>query len=245
MGAGFENQPFKKQRRVMSKLSELYKAMETLRNMVPNAARNIESEVSQAEEELIRDEILPILEHKIEPALREVQREVVLVVDYKPGEPIRVALSRKVRIDEMADAKLITPHATGEKIGQPVVGKEPQKRDSSAHEPTKKITNTTKGLRVTFSDGTVVCRTTAIDTFKAVLQRIGLERVHPLRIMHNGYNLVSRKMHPLESGRIFQHELDGWYIYSNISNKDKKRDLQKISARLHLNLNIEEGKPGV
>lgn len=78
---------------------------------------------------------------------------------------------------------------------------------------------------MTFADGTMVCMSTAIDTFQAVLQRMGLDRIHALGITHNGYILVNHNKHPLEPGRIFQHELDGWYIYNNMSNKDKKDDL--------------------
>ena len=44
-------------------------------------------------------------------------------------------------------------------------------------------------------------------------------------------------------GRIWQHECDGWYVYSNISNGTKKEDLQRISDYYHLGLKIEEGKP--
>lgn len=62
--------------------------------------------------------------------------------------------------------------------------------------------------------------------------------------MHAGSDLVSKAMIPPVQDRIFQHEIDGWYIFSNISNEDKKKDLQTISDRLHLNLKIEDGKPG-
>jgi len=44
-------------------------------------------------------------------------------------------------------------------------------------------------------------------------------------------------------GRIWQHECDGWYIYSNISNGTKAEDLKRISDHYHLGLKIEEGKP--
>ena len=44
-------------------------------------------------------------------------------------------------------------------------------------------------------------------------------------------------------GRIWQHECDGWYIYSNISNSQKAEDLKRISDHYRLGLKIEEGKP--
>ena len=58
-----------------------------------------------------------------------------------------------------------------------------------------------------------------------------------------GYNLVDKKKRPLVPGRIWQHECDGWFIYSNISNQTKIDHLKQISKALHLHLKIEEGKP--
>ena len=59
----------------------------------------------------------------------------------------------------------------------------------------------------------------------------------------NGFNLVGKEKRPTVPGRIWQHECDGWYIYSNISNDTKKDDLQRISDYYHLGLKVEEGKP--
>lgn len=70
----------------MSRLSNLYNAIETLRSEGV-ATDDLEEKVSLAEEEIIKNEILPILKQRIEPALQEVQRQLVLVVDYKPGNP--------------------------------------------------------------------------------------------------------------------------------------------------------------
>ncbi len=59
----------------------------------------------------------------------------------------------------------------------------------------------------------------------------------------NGFNLVGKEKRPTVPGRIWQHECDGWYIYSNISNGTKKDDLLRISDYHHLGLKVEEGKP--
>ena len=44
--------------------------------------------MSDLEENIIKKEILPIVTETIAPALKQVQRELVLVVDYVPGIPI-------------------------------------------------------------------------------------------------------------------------------------------------------------
>ena len=229
----------------MSKLSDLYTAMDKLRSVGVDINENLERTVSKAEEDIIKAEILPVLKQKIEPALQEVKRELVLVVDYKPGQPIKVALSRKVKIGDIEDATPITPREqASESLGQPVVSEERDVPTQETHEPTRQVINHTKGLRITFDDGTTICRSKAIDTFKEALRRIGFERVHDLGLTHAGCDLVSKTMVPPVQDRVLQHEIDGWYVFSNLSNEDKKKDLQTISERLSLNLKIEDGKPG-
>ena len=221
----------------MSRLSELYKAMETLRKENIDLT-DVEKQVSELEEEIIKKEILPVITESIEPALKDVKRELVLVVEYHPGEPISVALSRKTKISEMTGAKVLTPRSS-----TPVKSEE-EPEEVTPHEPTKRIENVTKGMKVTFPDGTVIWHRAAIDTFINTLRKIGLKRVADLGIKHGGgYDLVSKSKRPTVPGRIWQHECDGWYIYSNMSNSTKADDLKYISDYYHLGLKIEEGKP--
>ena len=222
----------------MSRLSDLYKAMETLRKEGLSLNEDLERQVNELEESIIKKEILPIVTQTIEPALKQVQREVVLVVEYHPGEPISVALSRKTKISEIMGAKTLIPRSS-----TPIKSvKEATKEEP--HEPTKHIENTTKGMHVTFPDGTVIWHRAAIDTFINALRKIGLGRVHKVGIYHGGgYNVVSKEKRPPKPNAIWQHECDGWYIYSNISNSQKAEDLQRISDYYHLGLKIEEGKP--
>ena len=91
----------------MSRLDDLYKAIETMRREHLSTA-DLEAKVSLAEEEIIKNEILPVLKQNIEPALQPVKRELVLVVDYVPGNPLSVHLSRKRNFAaEIPDAKEI------------------------------------------------------------------------------------------------------------------------------------------
>ena len=77
----------------MSRLSDLYKAMETLRKEGLPVTDDLEIKANELEEDIIKKEILPMLSRTIEPALQPVKRELVLVVDYVPGQPLSVHLS--------------------------------------------------------------------------------------------------------------------------------------------------------
>lgn len=109
--------------------------------------------------------------------------------------------------------------------------------------PNKQEKDSGRGFCVIFPDGSYICDRKAIVTFIDTLRKIGLERVHKVGITHGGgYNLVSKEKRPVEPNRTWQHECDGWYIYSNISNSAKIDDLKRISDYFHLGLKIGESK---
>lgn len=221
----------------MATLKELYTTLKSLRDMNLPVDDKLLKAADNLEEKIIKEEILPALSQNIEPQLSEIQRDLVLVVEYHPGEPISVALSRKTKISEIMGAKTLTPRNS-----TPVKSEE-KTPETEPHEPTKHVENKTKGLRVTFPNGTVVWHKAAIDTFVETLRIIGFDRIPQVGIMHNGYNLVSKEKRPPTPGCIYQHECDGWYIYSNMSNQRKISELKIISDYYHLNLVIEEIKP--
>ena len=223
----------------MTKLEKLYSIIENSREVGVKLSKDVLQQVEELEEGIIKEERLPALGNDIAPRLEPIKRDLVLVVEYHPGEPISVALSRKTKISEIMGAKTLTPRSS-----MPVKSEE-EPTEVKPHEPTKHIENTTKGMRVTFPDGTVIWHRAAIDTFIDALRKIGLGRVHKVGIYHGGgrYNVVSKEKRPPKPNAIWQHECDGWYIYSNISNEKKAEDLKRISDHYHIGLKIEEGKP--
>jgi len=218
----------------MSKLEEIYQSIDTLKKYGVKINKEQLQAFDEFEEKLIKEEVLPALSQDIAPRLNPIKRNLVIVVEYSPGQPINVALSRKVRISDFSDAKSLTP------MSLPVSSDEKpkQKVDKSG----RRVKNHTKGMKVTFADGTVVWHRKAIDTYIDTIKRIGYERVSSLGIKHGEYNIVSRQPRPTEHGRIWQHEIDGWYIWTNSSNLQKSNDLKQISDHYSLGLTIEEGK---
>ena len=103
---------------------------------------------------------------------------------------------------------------------------------------TQEQSSSPKGLRIIFPNGDVISNRWAIEAFIDTLKRIGLERIPQVGIKHSGYNLVSTDKRP--NGN-WQREINGWYVYSNISNDVKCEDLRKISNSLNLGLKVEDG----
>ncbi len=77
----------------MTKLEKLYSIIENSRD-VEVLPKGVLQQVEELEEGIIKEEILPALSSDIAPRLNPIQRDLVLVVEYHPGEPISVALSR-------------------------------------------------------------------------------------------------------------------------------------------------------
>lgn len=221
-------------------LQDLYDIIEKSKRWGLALGEDFIRQINEAEENIIREQILPIIGLDIEPTLSHIQRNLVLVVEYQPGEPVKVALSRKTNISQIVDAKPIV--AKPYKLSIPVTGGAPAQA-MELHEPTKTIKNHTKGLKVTFPDGTIVCHKTAIETEIDVFRRIGFERVSKVGLMKAGWPVVGRKQRPIENGHVWQHQASGWFIYSNTSNSQKKADLQAVSDYYGLGLIIESGKP--
>lgn len=186
-------------------------------------------EVNKLEEEIIKNEILPVLTEKIEPALSVVKRELVLVVDYVPNNPISVRISRKRNFTaEIPDAKVIAidpevEHAEHGQINYPVVR-------------TRRTC-----LSVTFPDGTTISEQNAVETLHKVILKIGVEKVR--RVVEQ-YQLKFCRVLVISNRRDrkyghTQRDLgNGWLLMTHSNNPMKRDFLNKISDYLNLNLII-------
>ncbi len=200
--------------------------METLRKEGVST-EDLEQKVGSLEEDIIKKEILPVVTQTIEPALKQVQRELVLVVNYHPGEPISVSLSRKANIAELLDAKLLEQ--------DPQV----EHRDGTKRKNPVERINEKSVLRVTFPDGTVIEDKKAKMTFTKTIQKLGLMRVRNLGISFCGVPIVSNTLDK-KYGKAQVPVEGGLYVMTHSSTHDKKKMPDKIAIRLGIKLIVEE-----
>lgn len=212
----------------MSRLSDLYKAMETLRKEGLPVNNELEQKANELEEEIIKKEILPILTKNIEPALQPVKRELILVVDYLPGQPLSVHLSRKRNFTaDIPDAKEII-------LDPEVSHKQWKMRGDIKHGPSS-------SLSVLFPDGTIIAENTAVDTFVKAVTKIGVSRV---RQTVEGYNLKFCKVPVISNRRDekygnSQKDLGGgWLLITHSNNKMKKDFLEKVAKILNIDIKV-------
>jgi hypothetical protein len=210
----------------MSRLGDLYKAMETLRKEGLSLNEDLERQVSELEENIIKKEILPIVTETIEPALKQVQRELVLVVDYHPGMPISVSLSRKTNITELIEAKRLEadPEVNHKEFG-------PRKNKRTQIAPRT-------GLCIYRKDGSILQERDAATTFTSAIIEAGLMRVRELNVRFCGINVVSTTKDK-KYGNTQREAAPGLFVLTHSSTKDKKKMLDKINKALKMGWRIE------
>lgn len=206
----------------MSRLSDLYRAMETLRREGLSWSDEQERQLSNLEENIIRDEILPALSQQVAPVLSQIERKLTLVIDYEPGQEASVRMTRKSVVINDSDSKVfrLVPYDKREPQRQVTVNKKP--------DPASQLT-------VTFRDGTRICEFHSNRTFAAAIEKIGIERVLRGRFKLQGTTIVTEqnpnKPGVLQSGKYF--------IFTSASNKEKIKALKKISEVLNLGLTFD------
>lgn len=205
--------------------------METLRKEGLPVNEDLEQKASELEEEIIKKEILPVLTKTIEPALKPVQRELVLVVDYVPGQPLSVHLSRKRNFTaDLGDAKemILDPEVTHTNYEQ-------------LHTDDKIQHSSARSLIVVFPDGTEIAEKTAAETMVKVVKMIGVTEVRKVvedhKLKFNKVPVISNRR-DAKYGKSQKDLGNGWLLITHSNNPMKKAFLDKVSDVLHLRLKV-------
>ena len=209
----------------MTKLEKLYQSIEGLKELGLPLNEETLKAVDNLEEELIKNEVIPRLTGSIEPIITQIQRPIVLVVDYVPGEPLSVRLTRKrvITDDNFTKEYPLTPKLI-----------EPEKKSG------KTITSAPKaawtGLLVTYPDGAVINNKYAYETLIQVVEKAGIEKVEKLGLKQVGLDFISKTRDDFYN----QHELPGGYlIVTHSATIKKKQQIEEISKKMGLGLKVE------
>ena len=209
----------------MTKLEKLYGSIRTLQELGLPLNNETLQAVDELEETLIKKEILPALSENVEPLLKPIQRDLVLVLEYHPGTDISVALSRKAKVVETIGAKPL-------ELDPQAQHKEGKKGISKSHIAPK------TGLCVYLPDGSFIQEKKACDTFVKAIQQAGALKVRELGYKYCHVPLVSNTI-DAKYGRA-QHPVgNGLYVLTHSSTAAKKQQLDRISKALKLKWKVD------
>ena len=209
----------------MTNLEKLYQSIATFKELGLALNDEMLQKADMLEEDLIKNEIIPRLSESIEAIITQIQRPIVLVVDYVPGEALNVRLTRK---------RVITDESETKQYSLAPMEKERTKKTD------KTITSSPKsswtGLMVTFPDGKIVNNRYAYETLIQVVDTVGIKKVEALGLKHLGLDFITKTKDDFYN----QHELsDGYLITTHSPTIKKKQQLEEISAKLGLGLTVE------
>ena len=210
----------------MTKLEKLYSIIENSKDVGVKLTDDVIQQVGELEEKFIKDEILPALSKDIAPRLEPIKRDLVLVVEYHPGEPISVALSRKTNITALITEKRLEADP---KVEHKVIGPHKVKRTNIAPRT---------GLCVIRKNGTVLQEHDAASTFTSAIIEAGLHNVRALGLMFSHVNIVSTTDAP-KNGRIPRKVAPGLFVHTHSSTMDKKKMLDRINKALNMGWTVE------
>lgn len=209
----------------MSKLQKLYSIIENSRELGLELGEDVLRQTAELEEKIIKKEILPVVSAQIEPTLQQIKRNLVLVVDYVPGEPLKVKLSRRAKLENIADLVDLTP--------------DPQAQHSTRNSTNKTISRAKASkLIVHLPGGRVIQEDTAAQTLVEAIRRADPLKVRALGIVCCRVPLVSTtKDHKYGDTQVDVG--NGLYVITHSNNKMKKGFLERISKSLDLSWVIE------
>lgn len=209
-----------------SKLQKLYQIMRNSEELELPLPKETLAQINEMEEQLIKDEVLPLIHDNIEPTLREVERPLVLVVEYDPAGGLRVNLSRKVNISSIiSDAKEIKP--------DPVVEHAEKKKGTK-----KVVTRPRTRLRITMPNGTVIEERTAWESLHRFVLAVGVDRVRAVGLKANLIPLVSNTVDK-KYERAQKPLGNGWWLMTCSDTENKRKQILAIAAHYGLDVHVD------
>jgi hypothetical protein len=211
----------------MTKLEKLYNAIQELKELGVKLPDELIEETNRVEEEIIQNEVIPALSDAIDPIISQIQRELLLIVEYIPDEPLQVKMTRKrsFKLSEEEDS---------------IFKKRKEFKKETKYTVTPHTKSKKTNLEVLFPDGTIISNRFAYQTFCVVIEKAGADKVAQLGIRQSGIDLVSKT----EDDYYQQHRIiGGFLVLTHSSTEQKKNHLEEISRRLNLKISVQVISP--
>ncbi len=215
----------------MSKLTDFYAHKAALKEK----DEATDAQWAQLEDQLIKEELLPVLAQQLKTTLSGIKSPLSLSVNYDPKGLLSISFTRNciqtfalkdVVIDTVSEDSEQTPHEDVVDSGE-----------TDSTEESQKISRAKSvGFSVSFKDGTIIHEKKAVRTWYLALKKIGLEVICNNRSRHGAWHrvagqdvcVVERTQTFRDDGKSPQTLYDGFYIMTQLSNDQKEKDLLEL-----------------
>ncbi|MDD6890233.1 MAG: hypothetical protein PUD39_08240 [Bacteroidales bacterium] len=215
----------------MKKLQELYQKRATFLEFGSEVPEALAAQIAEAEKEVLQMELLPIIEDSALKTLPPygIDGEVLIALEYDNCSLKRIAISSNVaKINDFDIVKDISDDDDDDDDGD----------DDDGDDDPKIHRSKSIGFSVHFADGKVVKEKSAQRTMIEALRYMGLERASHFNETFKGYPLVGKKQRISDDGYKWQWFVDGWWVYTNLSNIRKIKCIKGIGKMLNIPLNV-------
>lgn len=156
--------------------------------------------------------------------------KIVFAAEYDNGKLTRIATTSDVTKLEVFD---IVKTLSSEAEDTPDVYIPDDEEDKPGQRRSTSI-----GFSVHFADGKVIAEKTAHRTMIEALRYMGLERASHFNETFKGFPLIGTKQRITPDGNKWQQYIDGWWIYTNLSNERKIKCINGVGKMLNIPLEI-------
>lgn len=208
---------------VEDELIKLYKEAETFTKYNSEVPESLAREIKKAEAELRQEALLrdiAVLMPKVIPNA-ENSANVVISCEYNGKELKRIGITTKT--------DLLNEYSV-------VMTVSPTDNNSDGRSENNRLPS--NGFSVHFTDGKVVAERTAQKTMIEALRYMGLERASRYNVEFRGYPLVGKRQRSMDEPNKWQRNVDGWWVYINISNEKKIEHLKGVAKMLNIPMEI-------
>lgn len=221
----------------MNELETLYGERETFVKYSREIPPELIEQIQAAEAEVFGTMLDDFTGHLPEEIEAPIAAKIVFAAEYEEGKLVRVGLSTTADVSETFDVVKDIKEEV-EEIEDEEEESETEGEDESDPDSGRKRGRSI-GFTVKFADGKEIKHTTAQRTMLEALRYMGLERASKYRgEMFAGYPLIGKEKRRIAPDRIWQKNIEGWWVYVHMGNPRAIKCLYGVANMLGIEMEI-------
>jgi hypothetical protein len=212
----------------MANLSQLIDARRTLEAQGISIANDVDKQIKKEEDRLIQEELYRAMRNALRDTLSVLDQPITFTLHYDPANPSTYTIEHR-RTGELSSEEEAAQREAREARRL--------KRKASALEQALSSSSITR-LRIVYADGTSLEEKSAADTFRAFVQKSGVDQVRDLGLKLNKEPLIIES-DGKELASSFKHLEKNYYLQTGSPTGIKQKFIQRIIDGLGIDAHIE------